>query len=324
MKIQNSFVYKITLQEDMNQFVESLNIQTDKVVIKPNWVDAEEGMYTEAKALDMFLTALKRPAVIVESYTFWRTDKILKGEGDYFSSKEGTLKTGIQHWDFYKKQDRWFLDSTGLGEILKKHQVTYINATNENWLKETVDSEIVQAEAERKFGPIFWTNLYSTIPKKIWELRDYTYISLAKAKLCIPYGPSLSIKNTYGLIPDPTRYEQYHGGEKEDKLTLSIIDANKIYQSIFPKRKFVAEGIFNSSLMDWNTNKLKALPGWGLIVGGDDALEVDSLTCRLVNQQPGGPLKNLFTEYEKSFGGKMIDSSLEIPQELKLDKFVSL
>ena len=68
---------------------------------------------------------------MVESYTFWRTDKYAVGGGDYLSSQEATLKTGKKHWRHFKKQDQWFLSATGIGDVLKKHP-----GTIRRWIRE--------------------------------------------------------------------------------------------------------------------------------------------------------------------------------------------
>src|SRR4030042_4143630 len=108
---------KITSKNDLKEIIDNLNIKSDIVLIKPNWVGAYSGGYTDAKIIDLLLSCLEGKKVIfLESYTFWRTDKKKEGKGDYFSSKEATLESGKQHWDFFKKMDSWFLKDTGIGD----------------------------------------------------------------------------------------------------------------------------------------------------------------------------------------------------------------
>ncbi|MFA5776092.1 MAG: DUF362 domain-containing protein [Patescibacteria group bacterium] len=300
---QNTFrIQKIKTQVDMDEFVAFLDLKSPKVIVKPNWVSYQKGTYTDARVLDMFLTAVKRPTILAESYTFWRTDKKVRGEGDYFSSKEANLKTGKDHWDFFKKQDGIFLNETGIGKVLKKHNAEYLNITNEVWGGKTASPHEVKTIVESKYAPVSAEDLYSYIPNKIYELKGYDMISFSKAKIDSSYGASLSIKNLFGLIPDPTRYEKYHGGDTEHLLTQSIIDANKIYRSLF-NTKFVVEGVFEHCSINWDTEIATPILDWGVIIGGSDALEVDTIANKLLKTNFAGAIKDLSERYKRIING---------------------
>lgn len=314
--IDKTIILKIKHQKDMDLFVRSLNLKSKLIIIKPNWVDALPGSHTDARILDILLTALARPAVILESYTFWRTDKNLRGEGDYFSSKEATLTAGFKHWEFYKKQDDWFLKREGLNKVLKKHNAKYINITNEIWSKRGVDWKKIKKIVELNYNPVKNKDLYSIIPKKVFDLRGADLISFSKAKLDSAYGFTHSIKNLFGLIPDPNRSLTYHGTDKNESLLVqSIIDINKIYQSLF-KVKFVTEGVFNTGYMDWEKHKNIPIYNWGVILGGDDGYQVDNICSRLTGRTVKGPLKNLLKLYKKNFGGTDVPISQELKKRL--------
>ena len=262
-KVGSTTIAKITTQTEMDRFVDTLDLASEYLIVKPNWVQAREGTYTDAKIIDMFLTAAKKKAVIVESYTFWRTDKYLAGDGDYFSSKEATLKTGKKHWSHFKKQDKWFLSTTGIGKVLKKHKVEYINITNEVWLDNIIDSKKIKALVEAKYEPIVFKELYSYIPKKLFSLKSCDFISFAKAKRELEYAFTLSTKNLFGLIPDPTRYPKYHG-DNESLLSQNIRDINKIYRSLF-NCSFVVDGVFTASNAK-SMEEVECVKDWGVIL----------------------------------------------------------
>jgi uncharacterized protein (DUF362 family) len=302
MQLGTTYINKINNQNDMDAFLSSLDITGNNILIKPNWVSYSTGEYTDAKVLDMFLTALGKPAILIESHTFWRTDKMAKNEGDYFSSSEGTLETGKAHRDFFIQQDKLFLESTGISEVLKKHKSEYLCITEEIWNGDSADPEEIKKITESKYTPVIDKDLYNVVPKKLLDLRGAELINLSKAKLDSSYGASLSIKNPFGLIPDPTRYVKYHGGEREDLLVQNIIDINKIYQALF-KTTFVVEGVFNNCFMNWDTNKAEPFFDWGVILGGKDGLEVDTIGCKLIGTEFKESLAELKLKYKETFGG---------------------
>lgn len=313
--IGSTTIAKISSQADMNRFVKNLGLKSKHLIIKPNWVQARGGTYTDAKVLDMFLTAVKGRVILVESYTFWRTDKYTVGGGDYFSSKEATLKTGKKHWKHFKKQDKWFLSATGIDEILKKHKAKYINITNEVWSGNVVNSKKVKAIVEAKYEPVALKELYSYIPKKLFNLKGSDFISFSKAKRELEYAFTLSIKNLFGLIPDPGRYPKYHG-ENDKFLAQNISDINKIYRSLFDC-SFIVDGVFTASNAK-SMEEIICVKDWGIILGGKNSIEVDMIAAKLLKaDKPKAGIdtlrvsKNLFGSFNSSFISQ-IPKGLEI------------
>lgn len=314
--IGSAQISKITTQEDMDEFVKTLDLSTPQLVIKPNWVTALPGTYTDAKVLDMFLTSIKKPVVFVESYTFWRSDKYTVGGGDYFSSKEATLETGKNHWDHFKKQDEWFLEATGIGEVLRKHQAQYLNITNEVWLGNIADPEQIKNLTESKFNPVSFKELYSYVPQQLFALKGADFISFAKAKKEKEYAFTLSTKNLFGLIPDPTRYPKYHG-ENDKLLAQNIADVNKIYRSLF-NCLFIVEGVFTAARAN-SMAEVMAIEDWGVILGGKNSIEIDMIAANLLQADLSKAETDTLVASRKDFGN--FDSSIlsQVPQELEIN-----
>ena len=65
------------------------------------------------------------------------------------------------------------------------------------------------------------------VPEKLLDLKNSTFISFARMKM---YA-SFTMKNLFGMIPDPLR--PFWHGPKNSTITQSIIDINKIYHSLF-------------------------------------------------------------------------------------------
>lgn len=311
-KIGTTSLAKVTSQSEMDEFVSSLEIKSDTVIIKPNWVQARTGAYTDAKVLDLFLTALKKPAIIVESYTFWRTDKYTVCGGDYCSSSEATLETGKKHWDHFKKQDAWFLSATGIDEVLKKHKVEYLNTTNEVWEGRIADASKIQDLVENNFKPVLFKELYSYVPQRLFDLTGADFISFAKAKKEAEYSFTLSTKNLFGLIPDPTRYPKYHG-DNDKLLSTNICDINKIYRSLFDCT-FLIEGVFIASSAR-SMQEIFAVKDWGIIMAGKNSNEVDMIGAKLLGTKPPTSGIDVLKESKITFG--KFDKNLlsEVPAE---------
>jgi len=296
--LDSTTIAKIQTQSDMNEFVSSLGLTSKTVIVKPNWIDALNGTHTDAKVLDLLLTSLSGKKIyIVESYTFWRTKEMTDGGKDCFSSKEADFEKGKQHWQHFQKQDQWFLKYTGIDKVLEKHNATYLNVTNELWQENSQD----------------------LIPQKINLLAGSDFISLAKLKGDGEYGATLSIKNFFGLYPDPKR-NKYHG-EDDEKVQDSILKINQIYQKLF-NCFFIVEGVFTASHVDWENKGSQSFKDFGIILGGKDGYEVDSYALKLMGRQFSGALIDLLPNYKKIFGGSF--SNLEIPENLKINFSIKL
>lgn len=313
-KVGSTTLAKISSQKEMADFVKTLDLKSNKIIIKPNWVQPRIGAYTDAKVLDWFLTVLAKPAIIIESYSFWRTDKYAVSGTDYFSSKEATIISGKKHWEHFKKQDEWFLKATGIDEVLQKHKAEYLNITNEVWAGKIADPKTIKKIVEEKSSPVHFPELYSYVPEKLFELRGSDLVSFAKAKREIEFSFTLSTKNLFGLIPDPCRYPKYHA-EDESLISSSICDANKIYRSLF-SCTFLAEGIFTASDCKKSMKQIGLVEDWGVIWAGKNSVEVDTLGVKLLQAQSPTTGIDILKETKKVFGGFDESILVQVPKTL--------
>ncbi len=244
------------------------------IIIKPNW-----GMinnYTEAEVIDGLLSAIKGEAVVTESYGWARTEDALLGKGI------GSLKK-----DDLRRSDKWFLKTSGMDRVLERHDVKYVNVTEEVWAKRTVDPATIRDIAGR-CGPLRFEEFYGQVPKCLFDLRGGTFLSLAKYRLNHdPIVVSLTLKNLFGMIPGPRR-GKYHG--KEDALIAQgIVDINKVYHSVFDTVGMV-DAIHTASIGRRAEDAIRPeiARGKGLLLGCRDRVRLDAFVAALEGRNPSG------------------------------------
>jgi uncharacterized protein (DUF362 family) len=260
---QDPSIYKKVISE--------LNLRPP-VIIKPNWGTINN--YTEAQVIDGVLSAINGESMVVESYGWARTEDALNGIG-VGSKKRGDLK----------RSDQWFLKCSGIGEVLEKHGVEYLNVTEEVWAKRVVEPDVIRKISDR-YAPVQFEEMYAQVPTRLFELRGGTFLSLAKYRLNHePIVVSLSLKNLFGMIPGPGR-ARFHG-KKDSDLAQSIVDINKIYHSIFDVKGMV-DGVLTASIgrvveeaIRPNTAKNK-----GILLGSEDCVKLDAFVASLEGKDP--------------------------------------
>ena len=204
--------------------------------------------FTDANTLRVLLEALDCPIVVTESYSLARSLNILKqGLGFTADGKEVNWKwllkgdgwkwlTMNPDWDWFRNGEHWnqiiledqaFINEFGFSDLFNEFNVKYINVTEEVWNGRIADPAEVKRIVESKFRPVHNDRLYGMVPEKLFNLKNSTFISYARMKM---YA-SFTIKNLFGMIPDPLR--PFWHGPKNNKITRSIIDINKIYHSLF-------------------------------------------------------------------------------------------
>lgn len=275
----------INSKRDFIEKVKSFNINTEYVVVKPNWVSNEFGEYTESEILEWLFQSLpKTKKIVIESYTPWRGLKFDK-EIDTYEGPEVSLTEGYKEWDYYKKQDKFFLETTGTGMVLEKYNAEYINITNEFWAKKCADSSLIKQLVNQK---IKWEEFYGYIPQKLVEIKDKsTLISLSKIKIenFLPtIAISMSIKNLFGLIPHPSRYTPFHQ-DNHKNVPEAIRDIYVVYTSLFKNNLWITEGI-KTYVQNYCEPEQVIVKNSNVFFIGREALKVDSEACIEVGVNP--------------------------------------
>ncbi|MGD2201629.1 MAG: DUF362 domain-containing protein, partial [Candidatus Bathyarchaeota archaeon] len=242
-KIGDVVVEESTDKVTFIEIIKELDLKPP-VIIKPNW--GFSVCYTEATILDWTLTAIDGDALVVESYGWARTKEALNTESwGSFEPEE------------LRKSDRWFFDYSGIGDVLEKHGVEFLNITEENWGHRTTDPELIRGAVEEKHTSLKREDFLSSVPERLYEMRGYDLLSLAKVRLLeAPMYVSLAVKNFFGMIPGPSR-GRYHG-EKHSMLDQSIVDIYKVYDSLFDISG-VVEAVLTASVRDSETMKWRNL-----------------------------------------------------------------
>ncbi|MCX6641760.1 MAG: DUF362 domain-containing protein [Candidatus Bathyarchaeota archaeon] len=262
-KTQNPTIYADVIKE--------LNLKPP-VIIKPNWGTINN--FTEAQVLDGVLSAIKGESLVVESYGWARTEKTLSGKGMGSKTKSDL-----------RRSDEWFLRTSGIGEVLKKHSVEYLNVTEEVWAKNVADPEEIRKISE-KYPPVQFKEMYANVPTRLYDLRGGTFLSLAKYRLNHePIVVSLSLKNLFGLIPGPSR-SKFHG-PNDIKLDQSIVDINKIYHSLF-KVSGMVDGVLTASIGRVAKDAInpEIAKNRGLLLGSEDCVRLDAFIAALEGKEP--------------------------------------
>ncbi len=242
------------------------------VIIKPNWGTINN--FTEAAVIDGVLSAIDGESIIVESYGWARTQDAFMGKG------MGSIRKND-----LRKSDQWFLDTSGIGSVLKKHGVEYLNVTEEVWAKRTVEPEVIK-KATDKHQPVQFEEMYSQVPTRLYDMREGTFLSLAKYRLNHePIVVSLSLKNLFGMIPGPRR-GNFHG-KNDSKLAQSIVDINTIYHSIFNVKGMV-DAVLTASIgrVPEEAIKPKTAKNQGLLLGSEDCVTLDAFVAALEGKDP--------------------------------------
>lgn len=253
---------KIHHREELNEFLKGIDIKPP-FIVKPNWISEDYGHFTDPIVLTWLLEFLssKGQVVLTESYS---------ARNSFKSPPINSKRLGEDDLVQIRKSEDKFLAHTGILSTLQDLDIEYINVTEEILSQENVEPSLVQKQIESLYGPIYNSELYSFVPKKLYALRHGTFINLAKFKVFF----SMCIKNTFGMIPEYVGYGSrafYHGKADKD-LTINIIDINKIYRALFRMVGFV-EGINSLTCDVKSSNKTyKSIFGYEYLVSENDGL----------------------------------------------------
>jgi len=294
-KIGDVIVEESVNKESFTEIIEGLDLNPP-VIIKPNW--GFSVCFTEAEILDWTLEACNGDALIVESYGWARSkDMLVKGEWGSFERAD------------LRKSDEWFMDHSGIGKVLEKHGVEFLNITEEYWAERTASPDMIKELVEAKHQPLVETDFLRFVPSRLYEMREGTLLSLAKVRtLEAPMWVSLSVKNLFGMIPGPGR-GKYHG-KNHDRLNQSIVDINKVYDSLFEVGG-VVEAVHTSSVRNRDTLEWQNIENPGFMSSSMDPVELDAVIAGLLGTDPNsvGYLK-LASETFGAWGDKAVNQGI--------------
>ena len=294
-------VAKVNNSDELKQILTDPWLESETIIIKPNWGSNQPAQFNDSKTIRMILETFDSHIVVTESHVHSFSppkeggsitigDKevnwewVLKGEGWNWliENPDWDWLKKDEHWNQLKKAEKAFLDEFGFTDLFKEFGVSYINVTDEFWNERIADPTEVKSLVEARFKPVKIDKLYSMVPKKLYDLRGSTFISLAKLK----HYASFTIKNIFGMIPDPIR--PWWHGPKNSRIVTSIIDINKIYHSLFnvygicdalnatafphPEGKFEFIGKYN------------IIKAFGVVAFGRHLVSLDAILLNLTDQ----------------------------------------
>ena len=257
LRIGDSIFSKIKTPEEYRRLLKTSIPISDPIIIKTDCVGMTEGDPRNFEALRCISEATDGKIIATEGHLLWRKryldpdgvkftvdgkernwDWLLEGKGwTWLIKQKADWSFFIEgpHWSQIKKEETLWLENHGFTDFFNDYDIEYRNATDERWSGNIVDPKIVKEAVESKYPATCTEKLYGFMPKKLYKHRNSTLISLSKRK----NYQSFTMKNNFGLIPDPVR-AWWHGykdktpdgvsGKRKNK---SILDINKIYGAFF-------------------------------------------------------------------------------------------
>jgi hypothetical protein len=247
----------------MRDIFRMLGAAEGPVLIKTNWFSPYPGMFTDAATLALVCDAVDGEKIVIEGHAAMRND----------GSREVTPENGRENWEWIREQEAAYFARFGLDAVLGRDDVTYVPAGE------------VRAAVEGRGGVLTFEELYGTMPAVLMEWRGRPLLSLARIKISDPTlagaGSSLSLKNMFGLIPEPNR------GIYHTRLPDAIVDAHVLYGTFFDVVG-VCEGVFHAIRMGdegaydtaWGY-RYDDVEGLGVIVAGANQTEADAFAAAL-------------------------------------------
>ena len=282
---------------DLKRLLKDPWLEADIFIVKPSWYSPHPPNFTDAEILRMLLEALDGRVVVTEAYSLDRQDGSMKFTVD---GEEVDWRWIMRHpdwdwireegrWDRMREQDRWFLEEHGFTDLFAEHGVEYVNVTEEVWQGRTADPRKVKEAVEARFELVFNEALYDYVPRRLYEQRGATLISFGKVKGIRGTFPSLTMKNLFGLIPDPLR--SWWHGPGDSRLGGSIVDINKVYAALFNVYG-ICEAIRNVTVshpqgevkVPWGAYNI--VRDLGVVALGRPLVSLDAILCGLIGVDP--------------------------------------
>lgn len=256
--IGQGLIARISERSQMAHLIEQIlpSSTPDRVLVKVTWHGTATGTYTDPAALDLLLSALPAPAIILEGHTSSRNFE--RAQFDWETEAR-------RHRAWIRQQEAEYLRRTGLADVLAKHAAQYVNVTEAYW-----DEDCPEPAS-------------SYVPQALLPYAGCPMISFAKFK-----GPTrLAISNLFGLIADPLR-SAWHG-PNITYFARICCDVAKAYGAHFPLIG-INEGLY--SAVRWNRKGLyrsrwgnyDLISNAGYVAAGANVATADILASRLQGQ----------------------------------------
>jgi hypothetical protein len=246
LHIGDSIFSRVDTSDNFTQFLKENLPGSDPLIIKADWVGMGHQLW-RSRVLEP--SGLK--FTINDKEVDW--DWLLEGKGwTWLIRQRADWSFFIDgpHWSHIIKEERAFLEKHGFIDFFNDNGIEYVNVTDEIWSGRIADPKIVKEIVESKYAPAFTEKLYGFVPEKLYRHRGSSLVSLSKRK---DYQ-SFTMKNNFGLIPDPVR-AWWHGFKKTNtdgpggaRLAKSVLDINKVYGALFD-----LVGVFEAPRGDWST-----------------------------------------------------------------------
>ena len=289
-------IKKVKTLTGLKRLIKSIP-KSEVYLIKPNWYSPYPAGFTGSKAIGMLIDALPGPSIVIEGHSLDRQNgtkqySVLGKKVDW----KWLLKNPDWKWmeesnsmGELRRQEKWFLDTHGITETLENRGVDYLNITEEIWSGRSENPERVKNVLGNSHPPILRDKIYGFMPSKLARLKGNTLVSLCRVKGFGGRYPSLSIKNLFGLIPDPMR-SWWHGVNDCD-LSHNIIDIARLYKAYF-NLFGVCEAIDNFTVdnpegevkVPWGAYSVAYSEGFASC--GSNLIELDAVLCNLIKVDP--------------------------------------
>ena len=183
-RIGQTTIARVKGSDDLKRIMNDPLLESETVIIKPNWVTSERAAYTEADSFRTILETLDSRIVVTESHMIARAPSFFRDGGPSFlvGEKEVNWKWLLKgegwnwlaenrdwdwfkkngHWDQLKKEDQAFLDKYGFTDIFNEFDAIYINVTEEVWKDRTADPDEIKKIVESQFSPVHTEEIYNT------------------------------------------------------------------------------------------------------------------------------------------------------------------
>jgi len=311
MKFGDVTLEKIEDSTDLRRLLPPEITGSETVIVKPNWFSPHPANFTDAEALGILLDALDGQAIVVEAYTLEKHDGTMSFTVD---GDEVNWRWLMDHpgwgwveeegrWDEIRRQDRWFMDEYGLTDVLAERGAEYVNVTEKVWQGRTADFTSVKEAVEERFKPVHEERLYGYLPEALHAHMGAPFISYGKIKGIGGSHPSLTVKNLFGLIPDPLR--SWWHGPGDERLGRSIVDITKIYAAHFGLHG-VCEAVKEVTVshpegevkVPWGSYNI--VRDLGIAVSGPNLVSLDAVISGLIGIDPAKV--NYLALGEEAFG----------------------